>query len=96
VGIMLPYTPPHFRLFGDGRDAPPEFSALVITSGNISDEPIVTANEEAWRVADCFLFHNRESTCAWMILWLACLEGSHKSSGVHAGMRRNPSISAEL
>ncbi len=34
-----------------------------MTSGNISDEPIVTSNEEAWQrlgdVADWFLFHNR-------------------------------------
>lgn len=63
VGVMLPYTPLHSLLFGDSKDAPPEFSALVMTSGNISDEPIVTSNEEAWQrlsgVADWFLFHNR-------------------------------------
>ena len=63
IGVMLAYTPLHFLLFGDRPDDPPQFRALVMTSGNISDEPIVTANEEAWRrlgpVADWFLFHNR-------------------------------------
>lgn len=63
VGVMLAYTPLHVLLFADGPDAPPEFTVLVMTSGNISDEPIVTANEEAWQrltsVADWFLFHNR-------------------------------------
>ena len=45
-------------------DEPPEFTALVMTSGNISEEPIVISNEEAWeqlaQVADWFLFHNRD------------------------------------
>ncbi len=42
----------------------PHFEALVITSGNISEEPIITKNEEAFEklanVADAFLIHNRE------------------------------------
>ena len=64
LGVMLPYTPLHFLLFGDQLDSPPEFSALVMTSGNLSEEPIVTANREAvmrlGRIADAFLFHNRD------------------------------------
>lgn len=40
------------------------FDALVMTSGNISEEPIITKNEEAFEklsnVADAFLIHNRE------------------------------------
>lgn len=64
VGVMLAYTPLHFLLFGNRFEAPAEFAALVMTSGNISEEPIVTSNEEAWErlsdVADWFLFHNRE------------------------------------
>jgi hydrogenase maturation protein HypF len=63
LGIMLPYTPLHYLLFGDSLDAP-EFSALVMTSGNLNEEPIVTVNREAvrrlGRVADAFLFHNRD------------------------------------
>ncbi len=64
LGVMLPYTPLHYLLFSDSPDQPPAFSALVMTSGNISEEPIVTSNREAAvrlnRVADAFLFHNRD------------------------------------
>ncbi len=45
---MLPYTPLHHLLFGETPDAPPVFLALVMTSGNLSEAPIVTANAEAW------------------------------------------------
>ena len=64
IGVMLSYTPLHFLLFGERADSLPEFTALVMTSGNISDEPIVTSNKEAWQrlsdVADWLLFHNRD------------------------------------
>lgn len=64
LGIMLPYTPLHALLFSDGVDEPAQYPALVMTSGNLSEEPIVTANEEAWQrlapVADWFLLHNRD------------------------------------
>ncbi len=63
IGVMLPYTPLHLFLFGTDVNRQPEFEALVMTSGNISDEPIVTSNEAAWQqlagVADWFLFHDR-------------------------------------
>ena len=63
LGVMLAYTPLHYLLLADQLQAAPEFTALVMTSGNISEEPIVTSNEEAWdrlaSVADWFLFHNR-------------------------------------
>ncbi len=42
IGVMLPYTPLHHLLFAG---AP--YDALVMTSGNLSEEPIVTANPEA-------------------------------------------------
>lgn len=58
LGIMLPYTPLHYLLM----DSP--LLALVMTSGNISEEPIVLGNEEAKRrladLADYFLVHNRD------------------------------------
>ena len=64
LGIMLPYTPLHYLLFSDSPEAGSEFPALVMTSGNLSEEPIVISNEEALRqldrVADWFLLHNRE------------------------------------
>ena len=38
--------------------------ALVMTSGNMSEEPIVSRNEDAWprlhSLADYFLLHNRD------------------------------------
>jgi hydrogenase maturation protein HypF len=59
LGVMLPYTPLHHLLF-DGA----AFDALVMTSGNISEEPIVVDNGEAreriGKVADWFLTHNRD------------------------------------
>ncbi len=64
IGVMLPYTPLHYLLFSDSPDEPSQFRALVMTSGNISEEPIVTSNQEAWQrlreVADWFVFHNRD------------------------------------
>ncbi len=63
LGVMLPYTPLHSLLFGENPADSPAFTALVMTSGNLSEEPIVTSNEEALsrlgRVADAFLLHNR-------------------------------------
>jgi len=59
IGVMLPYTPLHHLLF-DGA----AFDALVMTSGNLSEEPIASRNEEvAMRLhtlADDFLLHNRK------------------------------------
>jgi hydrogenase maturation protein HypF len=59
LGCFLPYTPLHHLLFADDHDR-----VLVMTSGNQSDEPIVTENEQArghlGGIADAFLLHNRE------------------------------------
>ncbi|MGC1921453.1 MAG: carbamoyltransferase HypF [Acidobacteriaceae bacterium] len=64
IGVMLPYTPLHYLLFSDSPTDPSQFAALVMTSGNLSEEPIVISNQEAWQqlepVADWFLFHNRD------------------------------------
>ncbi|MGC8491134.1 MAG: carbamoyltransferase HypF [Syntrophobacteraceae bacterium] len=58
LGAFLPYTPLHFLLFSDTA-----CRALVMTSGNRSDEPIALENEEArlklGEIADYFLFHDR-------------------------------------
>ncbi|MHC4465131.1 MAG: carbamoyltransferase HypF [Planctomycetota bacterium] len=57
-GFMLCYTPVHHLLFGEGLDV------LVMTSGNISDEPLICDNDKALErlgdVADAFLMHNRD------------------------------------
>jgi hydrogenase maturation protein HypF len=58
IGVMLPYTPIHHLLFYYHN-----FSALVMTSGNLSGSPVVKDNEEAFaklgNIADYFLLHNR-------------------------------------
>jgi hydrogenase maturation protein HypF len=57
LGIMLPYTPMHHLL---ARALP---MPLVLTSGNVSDEPIAYRDDEALErlreIADAFLTHNR-------------------------------------
>jgi hydrogenase maturation protein HypF len=62
LGVMLPYTPLHYLLLGDGERPVP--LALVMTSGNMSEEPIAIGNEEALErlspLADYFLMHNRD------------------------------------
>lgn len=61
LGVMLPYTPLHYLLLEPEAGFP---TALVMTSGNLSEEPIVTTNEEALTrlssLADAFLLHNRD------------------------------------
>jgi hydrogenase maturation protein HypF len=57
-GVMLPYTPLHYILLSH------DFTALVMTSGNLSEEPIAIDNEDAFsrldKIADYFLIHNRD------------------------------------
>jgi hydrogenase maturation protein HypF len=68
VGCMLPYTPLHYLLFGappgQTGNAQEVLSVLVMTSGNISDEPIVHTNDDAEQklagLVDGFLFHDRD------------------------------------
>ncbi len=60
LGVMLPYTPLHHLLI----EAEPGFpQALVLTSGNLSEEPIATDNDQARQslhaLADAFLMHDR-------------------------------------
>ncbi len=66
LGVMLPYTPLHYLLFSDSdlQSAICNLQSLVMTSGNLSEEPIAHTNEDARTrlapLADAFLMHNRE------------------------------------
>ena len=57
LGVMLPYSPLHHLLLEDVG------TTLVLTSGNLSDEPIAYRDEDALQrlagIADLFLLHNR-------------------------------------
>ena len=59
LGVFLPYAPLQHLLFADAR-----VKALVMTSANLSEEPISIDNEEAIQrlrnIADAFLMHDRE------------------------------------
>jgi hydrogenase maturation protein HypF len=58
LGLMLPYTPLHHLLL-ESIERP-----IVLTSGNLSEEPQCIANDEARRklagIADYGLFHDRD------------------------------------
>src|SRR6185369_1391285 len=58
LGIMLPSSPLHYLLFGGS------LPALVMTSANISDEPILYRDDDVLEklngIADLFLTHDRE------------------------------------
>jgi hydrogenase maturation protein HypF len=57
LGLMLPYSPLHHLLLADVG------VPLVMTSGNVSDEPIAFRDDDALErlagIADLFLFHDR-------------------------------------
>ena len=59
IGLFLPYAPLHHLLLADER-----LTALVMTSANLSEEPIAIDNDEALArlggIADAFLMHNRD------------------------------------
>ncbi|MGD9960687.1 carbamoyltransferase HypF [Nocardioides sp.] len=77
LGVLLPYAPLHHLLFAEQPDgspgAPP---VLVMTSGNLSGEPLCFDDDDAFarlgRIADLFLTHDRaiavpceDSVLAW-------------------------------
>ncbi len=61
LGFMLPYTPLHYLLLEPRNEIP---AVWVMTSGNISDEPIAYQDAEAFsqlgKIADGYLIHDRE------------------------------------
>jgi hydrogenase maturation protein HypF len=63
LGVMLPYTPMHDLLLSAFDQERETGGVLVMTSGNISEEPIVMdesdAREKLSSVVDLFLHHDR-------------------------------------
>jgi hydrogenase maturation protein HypF len=75
LGVMLPYTPIHHLLFAE-LNVP----ALVMTSGNRSDEPLVIDNDEAVErlgdLCDAILWHDRPiARCVDDSVWLSMPSG---------------------
>ena len=66
LGVLLPYTPLHHLLFApvpESDDRVPVPDVLVMTSGNLTDEPICYEDDDARRrlgtIADAWLLHDR-------------------------------------
>jgi hydrogenase maturation protein HypF len=59
LGAFLPYTPLHHLLFANTK-----LDVLIMTSANLSEEPIAVDNDEAVRrlhgIADAYLVYNRD------------------------------------
>jgi len=80
LGVMLPYTPLHHLLLHDtGRP-------LVMTSGNLSEMPIIADNDEALDklagLADAFLLHDRpiHMRCDDAVWWVDAFAGEDDSA----------------
>ncbi|MFQ5420820.1 MAG: carbamoyltransferase HypF, partial [Anaerolineae bacterium] len=85
LGVMLPYTPLHLLLL---EPAPGFPDALVMTSGNLSEEPIAYTNEDALArlaaIADAFLLHNRaiHTRCDDSVMRVVPVSPTHHASRI--------------
>ena len=90
LGVMLPYTPLHHVLLQDVA------RPLVMTSGNLSEEPIARDNDEALRrlghLADLFLMHNRDIYARYddSVWFVPCIAGGEGSVRNPQSAIRNP------
>jgi hydrogenase maturation protein HypF len=59
IGVILPYMPVHYLIFERIKA-----DSLVLTSGNLSDEPIIIDNYDATavlgKISDAVLYYNRD------------------------------------
>ncbi len=88
LGMMIPYTPLHHILLRDvGRP-------LVMTSGNVTEEPIAKDNDEALRrlgaLADAFLLHNRDIYARYDDSVWHLVPVGQMTSSVGRGLRPTP------
>ena len=80
LGVMLPYTPLHYLLVSNTENTDVK-RILVMTSGNLSEDPIAIENQEALHrlkpLADAFLLHNRpiRTRCDDSVMRLSFIEG---------------------
>ncbi len=63
-GVLLPYTPLHLLIFKSLKNNKVKSPVLIMTSANVSDEPIVASEQELFNRTvpffDYVLTHNRE------------------------------------
>jgi len=93
LGVMLPSTPLHHLLLGDAG------MTLVMTSGNLSGEPIVIDDEDARRrlgaIADLLLVHDRPIAARAddsAVRVLAASPGGGRPGGRDAASRASPAL----
>ncbi len=80
---MLPYTPLHHLLLRESG------LVLIMTSGNLSEEPIAKDNEEAFSrlqgIADAFLIHDRDIYVQYDDSVIAVVSGGNQLSSAAPG-----------
>jgi hydrogenase maturation protein HypF len=88
LGAMLPYTPLHHVLLRDvGRP-------MVMTSGNLSEEPIARDNDEALHrlghLADYFVLHDRDIYARYddSVWFVPCVSGTQSETALPQPIRR--------